>query len=159
MLSPAINSKYSPMPEALTRSIASQIPFSDTNLSYCGFIRSKVVYIDDEYVNYLYLSELLADTGVLLQRVCSGEEIATYLFSSNDVALIILSTSCAAEAYKETYSAIKRINTLIPIITISWEGDLKNENKLYDIAGDLSISGYIDRGNLIEALSEFLIHK
>jgi response regulator RpfG family c-di-GMP phosphodiesterase len=147
------------MPQTPPQSIAAQCLSSGVNFTSSRFDHTTVLYIDDEYVNYLYLSELLIDSGINLYRVYTAEEVAEYLFSSKDIALVILSSTYAGKTAREIYPVIKRIHPQLPIITIIWEeGDLKNEVVCSDADSDLCISGYIDRANLLEALSEFHIY-
>jgi CheY-like chemotaxis protein len=126
--------------------------------SPAGLLRdTNILYIDEDYVNYLYFSELFSDSCINFHRVCTPAEAIHYLKGHNEISLILIAS---IYAQKSNYSIIKLIKYLfpaIPVITILERKDQRTEQTCIEAGSDLYLSRFIDKLNLFEALSELLI--
>jgi DNA-binding NtrC family response regulator len=123
-------------------------------------LRNKhVLYIDDDYVNYLYFSELLSETGAQVERIHNTEEIFLSLASRKNICLIIVSSGYFSKGYDHPIvEKIKKIAPDIPVIGIiePERHMIGNFTNTSDHSCDLFLSRYIDNRQLIETVGELI---
>jgi CheY-like chemotaxis protein len=118
---------------------------------------ANILYVDDEYVNYMYFSELLSDTGINFHHVFSTKQTLKYISSERKISIVIISSTIAQKTSFKIIRHIKQEFPSLPVITIIENRDLKLEQACIDAGSDFYFSQRIDKYFLIETLSEFLI--
>jgi PleD family two-component response regulator len=145
------------MPEAISQLLTNKKLAVGNEILTNELHYSTILYIDDEYVNYLYLSELLAETGATFHRVYSAGQAINFLISNKTISLVIVSATFAEKTGNEIIRVIKEINPSLPVIIILWDSSTKKEITSMEAGSDLILSGFIDKSNLLEALSELIV--
>jgi len=116
-----------------------------------------ILYIDDDYVNYLYFSELLSGTGAVLERVYNPDQALLKLLSHRKVCLVMVMSDFIQRTRSTLVEKIKEIAPGIPVIGIM-ESENKELNQGSDkLTCDVFLSRQIDDTHLIETVSELLI--
>ncbi len=130
------------------------IRISTENESFSEKMRgTSILFVDDEYVNFLFFSELLANTGVAFFTAYTLSQASKYLEMDN-ISLVVISSSLASRTNFEVIRSIKIEYPNLPIITIIDGRDNDIEKACIEAGSDLYLSRYIDKNNLIEAIVE-----
>ena len=115
-----------------------------------------LLLVEDEEVNFLYISELLENTGVNLLRVVTAEEAITICKSLQPIDLILMDMRLPGINGFDATRLIKRIRPEIPIIAQTAYA-MENEKKQCIEAGcDHYMTKPFDQEVLFEVLHEYL---
>jgi PAS domain S-box-containing protein len=115
-----------------------------------------LLLVEDEEVNYLYVNELLINTGINLLRVVTAEEAITVCNSNKPIDLIMMDMRLPGINGFDATRLIKRIRREIPIIAQTAYA-MENEKKQCIEAGcDHYMTKPFDQDILFEVLHEFL---
>jgi CheY-like chemotaxis protein len=117
---------------------------------------TSVLFIEDEYVNLLFFSELLSDIGVSFYSAYSLSKALEHLEKFNNISLVVVSSSLAKRTNYELITQLKRNYPNLPIITIIMNDGFRIESACFESGSDLYLSRYTDKNNLIEAIIELL---
>lgn len=115
-----------------------------------------ILYIDDEYVNYLYFSELLSETGATILRAYSLHQAIIRIRSEHQLCLVMISASANKRMSNQIVSRIRQIAPNIPMIGIIGNDDNEESESFLKIGCDLYLNRYIDNIHLIEIVNELL---
>ena len=135
------------------------LPKSDfkDNLLFNNNLRGRnILYLDDEYVNYLYFSELLSDTGVNLIRAFSAEQALMNVAVDSQICLVIISESINSGIHQNLISQIRSQAPKLPIVGIIGLENGDCNQKFLQSGCDLYINRHIDNIQLIEMVDELL---
>ena len=114
------------------------------------------MYIDDEYVNFLYFSELLSGTGANVLRACSDSQALMSVASDCRISLAIISASFIGRINFQVVSQLKSIAPHLPVIGIIGSNNIRNVNKFLEMGCDLYLNRHIDSNQLGEIICELL---
>ena len=115
-----------------------------------------ILYIDDEYVNYLYFSEILSGTGAKILRAFTTNQALSFIAVENQVCLTIVAESFTWRMNNRIVSQVKNISPDMPVIGIFETDNGKSKSKFLQSGCDLYISRYIDNIHLVEMINELL---
>jgi CheY-like chemotaxis protein len=144
-----------PEPSQLNQSQNVLFPYNHTHTR--SFEGINILYIDDDYVNYLYYNELLSESGIILHRVCSSDQAIHYMHSFKKFSLVMVSSAIAMNSCLEIIRNIKNTFPNMLVITILENNDPEKEQACIDAGSDISLTRFIDQINLIEVLSELIM--
>jgi CheY-like chemotaxis protein len=117
---------------------------------------TSILFIEDEYVNLLYFSELLAETGVTFYTAYSFTKALDHLQKFNNISLVVVSSSVAKRSNYDLIRMLKQYFPDLPIITIIMNDGFRIESACLESGSDLYLSRYTDKNNLMEAIVELL---
>jgi CheY-like chemotaxis protein len=115
-----------------------------------------ILFVEDEYVNFLFFSELLSDIGIKFYSAYTLSQILENLAMKDDISLVVVSSSLITHTKFEIIRSIKMKYPDLPIITIVSNNNLTAERACVEAGSDLYLSRFIDKSNLIEAIVELL---
>jgi DNA-binding NtrC family response regulator len=113
-----------------------------------------ILFIDDDYVNFLYFNELLKDTRFHFIRAISLLQALHILTVNNNICIIFLSNSISENQDNFIHKQIKSRYPEIEIITIIDNNNLKSEIEILKMQGDLYINMQIDQDQIMALISE-----
>lgn len=131
-------------------------PFTDPQNSHQNLQEKNILYIDDEYVNFLYFSELLSGTGANVLRACSDSQALMSVASDCRISLAIISASFIGRINFQVVSQLKSIAPHLPVIGIIGSNNIRNVNKFLEMGCDLYLNRHIDSNQLGEIICELL---
>lgn len=115
-----------------------------------------ILLVEDEEVNYMYIKELLANTGINLIHVITAEEAISICKSDVSVDLILMDMRLPGINGFDATRLIKRIRPETPIIAQTAYA-MENEKKQCLEAGcDYYMTKPFDQDVLLEVLQEYL---
>ena len=115
-----------------------------------------LLLVEDEEVNYLYINELLINTGINLLRVVTGEEAINICQSTLIIDLILMDMRLPGINGFDATRLIKRIRREVPIVAQTAYA-MENEKKHCIEAGcDHYMTKPFDQDTLFDVLSNFL---
>lgn len=113
-----------------------------------------ILFVEDDYVNYLFMHEILSCAHACLIRAVSLQEAFDMLASSKPFDLLIINTGISGN---EDCRSVKRIRKLWPhlrIIAIS-DYDCKSAKKFCSPAGcDTMIGYHVDSNDMRAVVNE-----
>ena len=116
----------------------------------------KILYIDEEYVNYLYFSELLADSGADIYRAYSWSQAKYWLDSERDFCMVLISSGFLSQNGFSVITDIKKRNSGLQVVVIMEESNPEILGKCVKAGCDLHLSRQIDAIHLVEAVNDLL---
>lgn len=112
---------------------------------------------DDDYVNYLYFSELINHPGLHLDRAVSLSQLLFKLKTDQGIGVLMLSYSFASQFNCRLSRYLKKKFPCIPQILIL-EDRIPEEQRDILLEGcDTFIHKHIDQQELLEAIAELLV--
>ena len=115
-----------------------------------------ILFVDDEYVNYLYFAELLSETGATIIRAFSYEQIKARIVSEQQICLMMIAATAIQGMSEQIITQIRQIAPDLPIIGIL-EHDFNEALDPFLTSGcDLYLNRYVDTLHLIEIIDELL---
>jgi DNA-binding NtrC family response regulator len=118
-----------------------------------------ILYIDDDYVNFLYIKDLLKNTNsVLIQAVSLSHALHTLAVNSR-LSLIVLSDSLSENSDNFMQNEIKSRYPYIPIMIVVNDNTLQSDIEYLKSGGYIFINWHTDHDHLIEVITELLREK
>lgn len=115
-----------------------------------------ILFVDDEYVNYLYYKELLENKLCNISRAVSLEQALQMLADKNDYSLIIISASIPENFNYSMFRTLKVKYPDIPIISLIDDQSRYADSDFLVKGSNLCIERFTDREEFIEAFYEVL---
>ncbi|MBN1598968.1 MAG: response regulator [Bacteroidales bacterium] len=118
----------------------------------------KLLFIDDDYVNYIYFHEMLKPSGVIVERAISLPEAVYKLKTSFDIRIAIISLTDINNSNQDIIRSVKGMFPELPILTITdRQYTLKQD---YFTAGcDSYINRHTDFDQLVNTIEDLLEEK
>ena len=116
-----------------------------------------ILYIDDEYVNFLFFSEMLSGTGAKILRAFNSNQAISYIIGEHQLCLAIVAGSFVRRINSHIVFQIKNIEPDLPVVGIVGTDNKESTNNFLQSGCDLYISSYIDNIHLIEMINELLM--
>ncbi len=129
---------------------------TDPQNSHQALQGRSILYIDDEYVNFLYFSELLSGTGAKVLRACSDSQALMSVASDCQICLVIISGSFVRGINYQVVSQLKSIAPHLPVIGIIGSNNNGDAHKFLEVGCDLYLNRHIDNAQLSEIIIELL---
>ncbi len=126
-----------------------------TKIQNC-FAGKGILYIDNEYMNFLYFTELLKDTGAKISRAISLSQTLHKLKVVRGIKTIVISSSLSDNTFRKILKHIREKYPSMPLITILNDDNGFVSNKYLEAGSDACISKHTDSSRLIEALKEHM---
>jgi len=120
------------------------------------FNRISVLFIDDDYVNYLYFKELLNESVKNIYRAVSLSQAIEKLSSGNNFQIIFLSASLPENFNNFALQYIKKRFPKLPVITLLDSQCRNLESDMLKAGSEMCISRYTDQEHIIDAFYEVL---
>jgi CheY-like chemotaxis protein len=115
-----------------------------------------ILFIEDDYVNYLYFKELLSEAGWSILRALTLSQ-ALHLFTVNsNIGLVVLSASLPENINNEVLRFLKSKYPFLPIITIINNNLEYSEDRCLLAVSDTCVNHHTDSAHFIEVIKEFL---
>lgn len=115
-----------------------------------------VLFIDDDYVNYLYFKELLTNTTEYISRATSLVQALQMLADNNNFCLIILSASLPENVNNFAIRYLKAKYSDIPVISLIDCHYRYLEEEILKAGSDICISRHTDKDHFVEVFFEVL---
>jgi len=115
-----------------------------------------LLLVEDEEVNYLYVNELLGNTGINLIRVVTAEEAITICKSMQPIDLILMDMRLPGLNGFDATRLIKRIRREIPIVAQTAYAMENEKNRCLEAGCDHYMTKPFDQEALFDVLNDFL---
>jgi response regulator RpfG family c-di-GMP phosphodiesterase len=115
-----------------------------------------LLVIEDDYVSFLYLKDLLSTTRIKIKRAISIKQSLDILGSGLKIDLIIINVRILGKNILKSILEIKSHNQLIPIIAITDQYSPDTQNSCIEAGCDTYIYSHIDSTQLLITIDELL---
>ncbi|NJK95588.1 MAG: response regulator [Bacteroidales bacterium] len=137
--------------------------FLSSELKHNGYHTSwenqKILLVEDEEANYVYVYELLSESGLNLLHAKTGEEAVSICKNNNDIALVLMDIRLPGINGIEAMNKIRVFHPKLPVIAQTAFA-MENEREFCLNAGcNDYISKPFDQVGLFNLLERFLIKK
>ncbi|NHB69074.1 PAS domain S-box protein [Perlabentimonas gracilis] len=123
--------------------------------SFC-FADKTILIAEDEEANYLYISELLEDSGATLIRAFDGQAAVDIVQSNSDIDLILMDIKMPVMTGVEATRVIREMNVSIPIIALTAYAMTGDRENCLAAGCNAYISKPVRRVELLKAIAEYL---
>lgn len=146
------------MPETLTEFYPDGVALEKDMKSYRVDQKDckTILFIEDDYVNYLYFKELLKNSNSIYIRTISLSQAINILTNTGMVSLIILSASLSENKNNSVLRQIKSKYKNIPIITIIDDNIQQSDIEYLRTEGDIYINKYTDQDHFMAVMADLL---
>ncbi len=118
--------------------------------------KKTILVIEDDYVSYLFLKDLLSATRIKIKRAISIKQSLDILASKARINLIIVDVSLLGANIYKSILEIKSQNQLVPIIAITKQYSSEMQSSCIDAGCDTYIYSHIDSTQLLITIEELL---
>ncbi|HCT29313.1 MAG TPA: response regulator [Bacteroidales bacterium] len=115
-----------------------------------------VLVVEDEPINFLYLFELLSESGLILINAKSGEEAIEICQTNNKIELVLMDIQLPGISGYEATKKIKTIKKDLPIIAQTAYSQSEEKEKAIKASCDGYISKPIDTDELYAIFNKYL---
>ena len=115
-----------------------------------------LLIIEEDYANFLFLKEVLSDTGIKIIRAISLKQASEYLTTEKKINIIIMNINICGNKIHRSISEIKRYSAYIPIIAITGQDSIDIESECIEAGCDTFIYRHIDMFQLLNTIDELL---
>ncbi|UCH13307.1 MAG: response regulator [Bacteroidales bacterium] len=116
-----------------------------------------LMVIEDDYVSFLFLKDVLSKTRIKIKRAISLKQSLDFLAANNNkIDLIIVNASILGENVYKSILEIKRLNQLIPIIAKTDQYSVEIQSSCIEAGCDTYIYSHIDVSQLLITIDELL---
>jgi DNA-binding NarL/FixJ family response regulator len=129
----------------------------DTLESYSfNWSNRQILIIEDDYVNFLYLRDVLTPSHAEIKRIFSLNEVLEQFISEYNFDLIILNTTISGNEDCRAISRVKAINPNIPVLAFADHECKIRSQKCMHTGCDIFISLRMDDDELLLTIDELL---
>ncbi|OFX21203.1 MAG: hypothetical protein A2033_04885 [Bacteroidetes bacterium GWA2_31_9] len=128
----------------------------DELLTDVDWSNKNVLIVEDDYASYLFLDELLSESGINIMHATNGAE-AVDLFRSNDFQIVLMDIQMPIMDGLTATKEMKKINPNVPIIAQTVLVFNDDRNKCFEVGCDDVISKPIDPQRLIKTMKKFIL--
>jgi CheY-like chemotaxis protein len=118
--------------------------------------KNTVLFIDDDYVNFLYFRELLSEAAETVIRAVSLTQVIQKLTVNKNICAIVLSESLPENFNNIALRYLKAKFPNIPVISIMDDHNRNLETELLNAGAELCINRYTDHDHFGEVFFEVL---
>ena len=124
--------------------------------TYQNLVNKKLLVVDDEENNWLFIKDLLEDTGVNLVWARVGQEAIDIVSTGQKIDLILMDMKMPVLDGFDTTREIKKINSSIPVIAHTAFAMPDEREKCISSGCDGYICKPIDIDELLELINNIL---
>ncbi|HUW07211.1 MAG TPA: PAS domain S-box protein [Williamwhitmania sp.] len=128
-----------------------KLSISKDNLS--GIV---ILVAEDEDINFLYLHELMMETGVTIIRAKNGKEAVDIGLADNRINLVLMDIKMPIMGGDEATKRIKAVRPHLPIIATTAYAMGGDKERLLEVGCDAYLSKPIGQKELLELIKNFL---
>ncbi|HOP05330.1 MAG TPA: response regulator [Tenuifilaceae bacterium] len=111
---------------------------------------------EDEEANYIYVSELLSDSGVKVIRAFNGAEAVEHVRSNPKISLILMDVKMPVMNGLEATTIIKNMRKDLPVIALTAYAMVGDREKCLQAGCDSYIAKPIFGEELLREIENFL---
>lgn len=116
----------------------------------------KLLIIEEDYTNYLFIKEVLSDTKIKIIRAISLNQAREYLETEKLIDVIIMNIDICRNKISKSISEIKKYNAYTPVIAITGQDSTDSEIESIEAGCDTFIYRHIDMFQLLNTIDELL---
>lgn len=117
---------------------------------------TSLLFIDDDYVNYLFFNDLLNNTDLKINKAASVSQALYKLKFESGIGIIFISAAFA-EVYNYTIIRyLKKWYSTIPLVTVIENASYISQIKSSVKECEYFIDMHMDRNHLIETIAEII---
>ena len=128
---------------------------STVNMKF-NWQKKTLMVIEDDYVSFLFLKDLLSKTRIKIKRAISIQQSLDFLAAKNKIDLIIVNVNILGENIYKSILEIKSHNQLIPIIAKTDQYSVETQSSCIEAGCDTYIYSHIDVHQLLITIDELL---
>lgn len=113
----------------------------------------KALYIDDDYVNYLFFKELLSETDCRIYSATTLNQAFQTMILQKDISMVVISDLFLSEENRILLHLFRKSFPGIPMILMVCREAI-SEGKYSDLDFDLYVNRQTDVEHLLESISE-----
>lgn len=117
---------------------------------------TRLLFIDDDYVNFLYFRELLEGTGAEIIRAISVSQAIYKLKYAEEIKMVFISAVFAESFNYAIIRFLKDKFSFIPVVTIVDDLSVEAQAKCIEEGSDYYIDRHIDSDHLVESIIDNL---
>jgi two-component system, sensor histidine kinase ChiS len=117
--------------------------------------RKRILIIEDDYVNYLLITDVLAVTNYIIIRASSIEQAYYQLLIHADIDLVIINIAIPGNEHCKAVKILRK-KTDVPIIVLASVGNVEEKLECLEAGCDAYINHNIDKFQLISTIDELL---
>lgn len=121
------------------------------------FAGKTILIAEDEEANFLYINELIEETGATIIRATNGQEAMDIFFADNRVSVILMDIKMPMVGGIEATEAIRQRDTSIPIIALTAYAMASDREICLSAGCNKYLSKPVRRNELLRAIAEFLM--
>ena len=121
-----------------------------------NWINKVLLIIEEDYANFLFIKEVLSDTGIKIIRAISLKQAGEFLTTEKNINIIIMNISICGRKIYRSISDIKKYSSYIPIIAITGQDSIDIESECIEAGCDTFIYRHIDMFQLLNTIDELL---
>ena len=122
-----------------------------------NFAGKKILIAEDEEANFLYINELIEETGATIIRASNGQEAMDIFFADNSVSIILMDIKMPMVGGIEVTVAIRQRNTSIPIIALTAYAMSGDREKCLSAGCNKYLSKPVRRNELLRAIADLIL--
>lgn len=119
-----------------------------------GLKEKSVLFIDDDYVNFLYYKEMISDIAPKIIRTISLQQAMQKLVCDADICLIVLSASLPDNHQNFALKYLKAQYPYIPVIILLSSHSRQSESEFLLAGADTCINHHTNHDHFTEILLE-----
>ncbi|HPJ46496.1 MAG TPA: PAS domain S-box protein [Tenuifilaceae bacterium] len=128
----------------------------DSKQDSFSFNGSTILVAEDEEANYIYVSELLSDSGVKVIRAFNGAEAVEHVRSNPKISLILMDVKMPVMNGLEATTIIKNMRKDLPVIALTAYAMVGDREKCLQAGCDSYIAKPIFGEELLREIGNFL---
>ena len=117
---------------------------------------TRLLFIDEDYVNYIYFNELLSNSGAEIINAVSIPQAIYKLKFEKGIKIIFISAGFAENYNFPIIRYLKDKFLLIPIVTILDEQSNDLQQKCFDEGSDYCFNRHLDSNHLTKSIRDIL---
>lgn len=118
--------------------------------------KKKILIVEDEVINYLYLKELLRNTGATILCASNGLEAVEACKQHKDLSLVIMDMKMPGMSGYEAIPLIKKIRNELPVLALSAYALSDDVKKAYDAGCDNFLAKPVITEELFEMINKYI---
>ena len=118
--------------------------------------KNKLLIVEDEELNFLFLEKLLASTGIEILRASTGKEAINSVKDNLDIDIILMDIKLPEMDGLEATREIKKLNAQIPVIAQTAYAMKGDREEIMNAGCDDYIAKPLKVDNLLAKLNRFL---
>jgi len=128
----------------------------NVSLNELNWKNRKILIVEDEDLNYMFLEKLLANTGIEMIRASTGIEAIDAVKNENTIDLILMDIKLPEMDGLTATREIKKINPIIPVIAQTAYAMKGDREEIMEAGCDAYIAKPIKVEDLISKIDSYL---